>query len=298
MDRLCPSSAAGKTSLEITAFFHSGSSTYSYVIADAATGRAAVLDPALDYDAPSGRSGTKSAQAIVAHVKSKAYVLDWVLETHAHADHLTAAQFIKQELGGKVAIGEGILKVQQTFKNLYNLDGRFQADGSQFDHLFKDGERFKIGGLEVRVMTVPGHTSDSVAYLVGDAAFVGDTLFMPDSGSARCDFPGGDAGMLYDSIQKILALPEATRLFMCHDYAPGGRARLNETTVAEEKRGNIHLKDGVTRDAYIEMRRGRDATLPVPALLLPALQVNIRAGRMPEPEANGTVYLKIPVDRF
>jgi len=284
--------------LEITPFFHPGSSTYSYVIADTDARRAAVLDPALDYDAASGRSATKSAQAIVDFVKSRSYGVDWVLETHAHADHLTAAQFIRRELGGKVAIGAGILKVQQTFKALYNLGAEFKADGSQFDHLFEDGERFKIGGLEVRVLAVPGHTSDSLAYVLGDAAFVGDTLFMPDSGSARCDFPGGDAGMLYDSIQKILALPEATRLFMCHDYAPGGRARLNETSVGEEKRANIHLKDGVTREAYIEMRKSRDAALPVPALLLPAIQVNIRAGRLPEPESNGAVYLKIPVDKF
>ena len=284
--------------MEITHFFHRGSSTYSYVVAEGPAGRAAVIDPALDYDAASGRSGTASAQALVDHVRKQGYTLDWILETHAHADHLSAAQFVQGELGGRLAIGEGICKVQETFKTLYNLGAGFKTDGSQFDHLFKDGESFAIGGLKGKVMAVPGHTSDSVAYLIGDAAFTGDTLFMPDSGSARCDFPGGDAGMLYDSIHKLLALPPATRLFMCHDYAPGGRAQANETTVAEERRSNIHVKEGVTRAAYVEMRRGRDATLPVPALLLPAIQVNIRGGRLPEPEANGTVYLKIPVDRF
>ncbi len=284
--------------MEITHFFHRSSSTYSYVVAEGPAGRAAVIDPALDYDAASGRSGTASAQALVDHVRKQGYTLDWILETHAHADHLSAAQFVQRELGGRLAIGEGIRKVQETFKTLYNLGAGFKTDGSQFDHLFKDGESFAIGGLQGKVMAVPGHTSDSMAYLIGDAAFTGDTLFMPDSGSARCDFPGGDAGMLYDSIHKLLALPPATRLFMCHDYAPGGRAQANETTVAEERRNNIHVKEGVTREAYIEMRRGRDATLPVPALLLPAIQVNIRGGRLPEPEANGTVYLKIPVDRF
>jgi len=283
-------------SLEITAFFHAPSSTYSYVVAEG--GHAAVIDPALDYDAASGRSGTVSAAKIVEHLKSRGLTLDWVLETHAHADHLSAAQFIKQELGGKVAIGAGIKAVQAAFKQLYNLGEPFPTDGSQFDKLFEDGESFHIGGATLRVMAMPGHTSDSVAYLVEDAAFVGDTLFMPDSGSARCDFPGGDAGALYDSIRGLLDLPEATRLFMCHDYAPGGREHRNQTTVGEERQSNIHLKDGVSREDFVKLRQGRDATLPVPALLLPAIQVNIRAGRFPEPEANGTVYMKIPVDRF
>ena len=283
-------------SLEITAFFHAPSSTYSYVVAEG--GHAAVIDPALDYDAASGRRGTVSAAKIVEHLKSRGLTLDWVLETHAHADHLSAAQFIKQELGGKVAIGAGIKAVQAAFKQLYNLGESFPTDGSQFDKLFEDGESFHIGGATLRVRAMPGHTSDSVAYLVEDAAFVGDTLFMPDSGSARCDFPGGDAGALYDSIRGLLDLPEATRLFMCHDYAPGGREHRNQTTVGEERQSNIHLKDGVSREDFVKLRQGRDATLPVPALLLPAIQVNIRAGRFPEPEANGTVYMKIPVDRF
>lgn len=285
-------------SAQITAFFHKASSTYSYVVADGATRRAAVIDPVLDYDAASGRTATRSAQAIVDHVRGAGLTLDWVLETHAHADHLSAAQFIKQELGGTLAIGEGIRTVQATFAAIYGLGEGFSADGRQFDRLLKDGERFPIGELEVEVMAVPGHTSDSLAYRLGDAVFTGDTLFMPDSGTARCDFPGGDAGALYDSIQRILALPEATRLYMCHDYGTGGREHMNETTVGEERRTNIHMKDGASRDAYVKLRRERDATLPVPALLLPAIQVNIRAGRMPEPSADGTVYLRIPLNRF
>jgi glyoxylase-like metal-dependent hydrolase (beta-lactamase superfamily II) len=283
---------------EITAFFHKSSSTYSYVVVDTATRRAAVIDPALDYDAASGRSGTTSAQAMVEHLKSRGYTLDWILETHAHADHLSAAQFIKKELGGKVAIGEGIREVQATFKALYNLGKDFTADGSQFDKLFGDGESFILGGLTLRVLGMPGHTSDSVAYLVDDAAFVGDSLFMPDSGTARCDFPGGDAGQLYASVRQLLELPEETRLFMCHDYAPGGREHRNQTSVEEERRANIHVKDGVSREDFIKLRQGRDATLPVPALLLPAIQVNIRAGHFPEAEANGVAYLKIPLDKF
>jgi glyoxylase-like metal-dependent hydrolase (beta-lactamase superfamily II) len=285
-------------SLEIAAFFHAASSTYSYVVADAAAKRAAVIDPVLDYDAASGRTGTASAQKIVEHLKGRGYALDWILETHAHADHLSAAQFLKKELGGKVAIGEGIREVQTTFKTLYNLGKDFKADGSQFDHLFKDGETFKVGGIGAQMLAMGGHTSDGVAYVIEDATFVGDSLFMPDSGTARCDFPGGDAGKLYDSVRRLLDLPEATRLFMCHDYAPGGREHRNQTTVEEERRSNIHVKDGVSREDFIKVRQGRDAALPVPALLLPAIQVNIRAGRFPEPDANGVVYLRIPLDRF
>jgi glyoxylase-like metal-dependent hydrolase (beta-lactamase superfamily II) len=287
-------------SLDIAAFFHAPSSTYSYVVADSDARRAAVIDPVLDYDAASGRSGTASAAKIVEHLKLRDYAVDWILETHAHADHLSAAQFIKQASGGraKVAIGEGIREVQAGFKALYNLGQEFKADGRQFDHLFKDGETFKIGDSSVQVLAMGGHTSDGVAYILEDAAFVGDSLFMPDSGTARCDFPGGDAGKLYDSVRRLLDLPGATRLFMCHDYAPGGREHRNETTVEEERRSNIHVKDGVSREDFIKLRQGRDATLPVPALLLPAIQVNIRAGRFPEPDANGVVYLRIPLNRF
>jgi glyoxylase-like metal-dependent hydrolase (beta-lactamase superfamily II) len=284
--------------VDVKAFFHKASSTWSYTVADPETRRAAVIDPALDYDAASGRSGTASAQALVEHLRGRRYNLDWILETHAHADHLSAAQFVKKEAGGRVAIGAGIVKVQQAFKSIYNLGPDFAADGSQFDHLFKDGETFSIGKLEARVMTTPGHTSDSVTYIIDDTAFVGDTLFMPDSGTGRADFPGGDAGELYDSIQKILGLPDDTRLYMCHDYAAGGREHRHETTVWDEREENIHLKGRMSRNDYVRMRSSRDKTLPVPALLLPALQVNIRAGRLPEPEANGTAYLKIPLDKF
>ena len=284
--------------MEILPFLHKASSTWSYVVADPTACHAAIVDPALDYDAPSGRTGTAAAQQLVDAVRARGWTLDWILETHAHADHLSAAQFVKQELGGKICIGEGIRGVQLTFKTLFNLGEDFKTDGSQFDRLLKDGESFRIGGLEARVIAVPGHTRDSIAYHIGDAVFTGDSLFMPDSGTARCDFPGGDAGMLYDSIRTLLALPDSTRLFMCHDYGQGGREHRNATTVKDERLGNIHVKEGVSRDEYMRLRHERDATLPVPALLLPAIQVNIRAGRLPEPESNGTVYLRIPIDRF
>lgn len=284
--------------MEILSFLHKSSSTWSYLVADPAARRAAIIDPALDYDAASGRTGTASAQKIVDELRTRGWTLDWILETHAHADHLSAAQYVKRELGGSIAIGEGIRGVQRTFKALFNLGDDFKTDGSQFDHLFQAGETFRIGGLEAQVMAVPGHTPDSIAYRIGDALFAGDTLFMPDSGTARCDFPGGDAGMLYDSIRVLLALPEAIRLYMCHDYGAGGREHRNATTVKDERQGNIHVKDGVSRDEYMKLRHERDAGLPVPALLLPAIQVNIRAGRLPEPESNGTAYLRIPIDRF
>lgn len=285
-------------SAEITAFFHKSSCTFSYVVSDPATRCAAVIDPVLDFDAAAGRTGIESAQTIVDFLHRSDCTLDWILETHAHADHVSAAQHIKNKLGGRIAIGEGIRQVQKTFKALYNLSDEFKPDGRQFDHLFRDDETFTIGGLTARVMTTPGHTSDCVSYVIADAAFVGDTLFMPDSGTARCDFPGGDAGMLYDSIRKILSLPPETRLFMCHDYAPGGREYQHETTVAEQKRSNIHVHDGVSREEFIKLRNARDQTLNVPALLLPAIQINIRAGRLPEPEANGVSYLKVPLNRL
>lgn len=285
-------------SADISVFFHKPTSTFSYVVADVATQRAAIIDPVLDYDASAGRTGTTSADAIIEHIRKHKLTLEWILETHAHADHLSAAQHIKREIGGRIAIGEGIRQVQANFTKLFNIASQVPCDGSQFDHLFKDGEKFTIGGLQARVLATPGHTSDSLTYVIGDAAFVGDTLFMPDSGTARCDFPGGDAGQLYDSIQRIFALPADTRLFMCHDYAPGGREYLHQSTVAEQKRANIHVHDGISREKYIELRTTRDRTLKVPALLLPAVQVNIRAGRLPEAEANSNAYLKIPLNRI
>lgn len=294
---MLPASECEGDGMQIEAFFHPASCTWSYVIADTATRRAAVLDPVLDYDAASGRTGTASVDTIVAQVRSQRLTLDWILETHAHADHLSAAQHIKRELGGRIAIGAGIRQVQTTFVHLFNLETEVPADGSQFDHLFGDGDTFRIGSLDARVMATPGHTNDSLTYVIGDAAFVGDTLFMPDCGSARCDFPGGDAGTLYDSIAKILALPETTHLFLCHDYAPGGRDYRNQCTVADQRRDNIHVHNGVSREEFIQLRTTRDKTLNIPALLLPALQINIRAGRLPEPESNGTRYLKIPLDK-
>ena len=284
--------------MDCTAFFHKPSGTFSYVVSDSVTLRAAVIDPVLDYDAASGRTGSASADAIMAFMRARKLTLDWILETHAHADHLSAAQHLKRELGGRVGIGEGIRQVQKTFGAFYNLGADFNADGRQFDHLFRDAETFSVGECRARVMAVPGHTSDCVAYVIGDAAFVGDTLFMPDSGTARCDFPGGDAGMLYDSIHRILSLPPETRLCVCHDYAPGGREYRYETSVAEQRRSNIHVHDGVSREAFIKLRSERDRTLSVPALLLPAIQVNIRAGNLPAPEANGVSYLRIPLNRL
>ena len=283
-------------SAEITAFFHKPTCTFSYVVAEPTTRRAAVIDPVLDYDAASGRTGIASADAIISYLRTEKLTLDWILESHAHADHVSAAQFMRRELGGRIAIGAGIREVQKTFKAFYNLGDEFKPDGRQFDQLFEDGDVFKIGQLEARVMATPGHTGDSVTYVIGDGAFVGDTLFMPDCGTARCDFPGGDAGTLYDSIHKILSLPPETRLFMCHDYAPGGREYKHAATVAEQKRANIHVHDGVSREEFIRMRTARDKTLNVPALLLPAIQVNIRAGQLPEPEANGVSYLRIPLN--
>ena len=283
---------------QITPFFHQASSTFSYVVADPATRHAAIIDPVLDYDAAAGRTGTLSAQTLVDFVRSGGFTLAWILETHAHADHVSAAQYIKHELGGRIAIGEGIRQVQAGFGRLFNITDELTGDGRQFDHLFRDGEAFRIGQLSARVLATPGHTSDSVTYVAGEAAFVGDTLFMPDGGTARCDFPGGDAGMLYDSIGRILSLPETTRLFMCHDYAPAGREYRNETTVAEQKRANIHVHDGVSRDEFITLRTARDKTLSTPALLLPAVQINIRAGVLPPPDANGVSYIRIPINGF
>ena len=283
----------------VTPFFHADSCTWTYVVADDATKQAAIVDPVLDFDAKSGRTGTTSAQQLVDHVRTHSLDVRWILETHAHADHLSAGHWLKSAFpAATLAIGEGIRTVQATFRPIFDLGADFATDGSQFDHLFGDGERFAVGAIDAKVIAVPGHTNDSVAYLIGDALFVGDSIFMPDGGTARCDFPGGDAGMLYRSIHRLFALPDDTRVFVCHDYAPGGRAYACETTVGAEKAGNIYVRDGVDEAAFVAVRTARDATLAMPALLLPSVQVNIRAGRLPEPDANGVRYLKLPLDRF
>jgi glyoxylase-like metal-dependent hydrolase (beta-lactamase superfamily II) len=274
-------------------FLHEQSSTWTYVVHD---GRAAaIIDPALDFDGHSGKAGTASAEAVADFVESAGLKVEWILETHAHADHLSAAPFLRQRLGGRVAIGEGIRKVQATFKDLLNLEPGFAADGRQFDHLFRDGEEFAVGSIAGRVIPTPGHTNDSVTYLIGDAAFVGDSLFMPDGGTARCDFPGGDAAVLYASIQRLYSLPGETRVFVCHDYGPGGREHRCETTIAAQRAGNIHVRDGVSEQEFVALRTKRDATLAVPELLYPSVQVNVRAGQLPPPESNGRRYLKLPV---
>ena len=283
----------------VTPFFHADSCTWSYVVADPDSRQAAIIDPVLDFDAKSGRTSKASAQRLVDHIRAQAFDVCWILETHAHADHLSAGDWLKSRFAdARLAIGAGIVDVQTTFRPIYNLDERFAVDGSQFDHLFVDGERFALGSLEAEVIAVPGHTSDSVAYRIGDALFVGDSIFMPDGGTARCDFPGGDAHTLYRSIQRLFALPGDTRVFVCHDYAPGGRAYACETSIGAQKADNIHVHDGIDEGSFVAVRTARDATLPMPALILPAIQVNIRAGQLPEPEDNGVRYLKLPLDMF
>jgi glyoxylase-like metal-dependent hydrolase (beta-lactamase superfamily II) len=277
-------------------FYHQPTGTLSYVVSDPATSMAAVVDPVLGFSVVSGRTDQAPAREIIEYLRSNDLSLEWVLETHAHADHLSAAQTIKAHLGGKVAIGNGIRSVQETFGDIFNLKAPFAADGRQFDRLFADGDLFTIGSIECRVLDTPGHTSDSVTYLAGDCAFVGDSLFMPDFGTARCDFPGGDASLLYDSIQKLFALPPQTKLYMCHDYPPEGRSVRYTVTVAEQKGANVHVKDGTTKAEFVAMREKRDATLSLPALILPAIQINIRAGHLPEAEDNEVSYLKIPLD--
>ena len=281
----------------VSPFFHADSSTWSYIVADPASRQAAIIDPVLEFDMAAGRTGTASAQALLAHVREHRLDVRWLLETHAHADHLSAGHWLKQHLPeARLAIGEGIRAVQKTFRPIFNLGEHFPVDGSQFDHLFADDERFAIGAVEARVLAVPGHTSDSSAYLVGDALFTGDSLFMPDGGTARCDFPGGSAAQLYRSIQRMYALPEATRVFVCHDYGPGGRAAACETTIGAQKRGNIHVREGVDEVTFVALRETRDRTLSMPALIIPAVQSNVRAGALPPPEANGIRYLHIPLD--
>ena len=281
--------------LEIRAFFDEPTNTVSYLVVDPATKRAAVIDPVLDYDHRTGHASTKSADAILAAAAADGAAIDWVLETHAHADHLSGAPYVKLKTGAKVGIGEHIRDVQKIFRPVFNaLD--LKGDGSEFDHLFTDGERFRVGGLTVEIMHVPGHTPADVAFVIADAVFVGDTLFMPDYGTARADFPGGSARDLYRSMRKLLALPPATRLFMCHDYkAPGRDHYAWETTVAEQRAHNVHIRDGIEEDAFVAMREARDATLAAPVLLLPSIQVNIRAGKLPPAESDGVHYLKVPV---
>lgn len=281
---------------EVKGFFDRATCTITYVVADPASRRAAIVDPVLDYDPKAARTATRSADEVLAHVERAGLTVDWLLETHVHADHLSAAPYLKERLGGRTAIGAHVAAVQATFKKLFNLEPAFATDGRQFDHLFGADEPFLLGAIAGRALYTPGHTPDCVTYMIGDAAFVGDTIFMPDYGTARCDFPGGDAATLYRSIRQILALPPATRLFMCHDYMPGGREPRWETSIADEREGNIHVHDGVAERDFVTMRRARDETLGMPVLLLPAVQVNVRAGALPPPEANGVSYLKIPIN--
>ncbi|MBM4228505.1 MAG: MBL fold metallo-hydrolase [Gammaproteobacteria bacterium] len=278
------------------AFFDPGTFTYTYVVYDREGGTAAIIDPVLNYDHKSGRTSEGSNAAVTAFVQEMKLKVDWILETHAHADHLSGAVGLKQALGGKVGIGSHITTVQETFKGLFNLEPALAVDGSQFDHLFTDGEAFDIGGLKARALYVPGHTPACMAYQVEEMIFVGDTLFVPDVGTARCDFPGGDARTLYRSIRRILDLPADTRIMVCHDYPPGGREVRHETSVAEQRADNIHVHDGISEEAFVGMRTARDQTLDMPLLIIPSIQVNIRAGKLPPAEDNGRVYLKIPVN--
>lgn len=282
---------------DIASFFDPATFTVTYVVSDPVSGEAAIIDSVLDFDPNSGRTATASADKVIDHVTYHNLKVTWLLETHAHADHFSAAPYLQEKLGGKIAIGAEITTVQNVFGKLFNAGTDFARDGSQFDRLFRDGDTFSIGNLPVTVMHVPGHTPADIAYVVGDAVFVGDTMFMPDYGTARADFPGGDARQLFRSLRRILALPPETRLFMCHDYLPKGRTTyVWETTVAAEREGNIHAHDGITEDEFVMMREARDATLDMPRLILPSVQVNMRAGHLPPPDENGVTYLKIPVN--
>lgn len=280
----------------VKAFFDPATWTVSYIVFEQHGSAAAIVDSVLDYDPKSGRTRTTSADELIAFVRERDLKVEWILETHAHADHLSAAPYLKRQLGGKIAIGGDIKTVQDVFKRVFHLEPEFRTDGTQFDHLFADGEIFAIGNLQAKAIATPGHTPACMAYQMGDAVFVGDTLFMPDVGTARCDFPGGSAPTLYRSIHKLLALPPETRLFMCHDYPPADREPTWETTVAAQRAGNIHVRDGISEQEFVAMRTKRDATLEMPVLILPSVQVNIRAGELPPPEANGISYLKIPVN--
>lgn len=283
----------------VAAFFDEATFTVSYVVADPSTKKAAIVDSVLDFDPASGRTGRASADAIIKFVRNSGLGIEWILETHVHADHLSAAPYLKAELGGAVAIGSNITAVQETFGGIFNAGPAFKRDGSQFDALLRDGDSFHVGSIAARAIHTPGHTPACMTYLIGDAAFVGDTLFMPDYGTARADFPGGDARQLYRSIQKLFALPAQTRLFLCHDYkAPGRDTYKWETTIDEQRRNNIHVRDGIGEDDFVAMRTARDQTLSMPRLILPSVQVNMRAGELPAAEDNGVRYLKLPLDRF
>ena len=281
----------------IAGFFDEATNTVSYVVHDPESMKAAIIDSVLDYEAASGRTSNGSADRIIEYVTSNKLQITWLIETHAHADHISAAPYLQEKLGGKLAIGRDIVRVQDVFGKLFNAGTDFERDGSQFDRLFEDGDTFTLGTIEAIALHVPGHTPADMAFIIGDAAFVGDTIFMPDFGTARADFPGGDARQLYRSIRRLLSLPDDTRLFLCHDYkAPGRDQYAWETTVAQQRAGNIHVKDGIDEDAFVEMRTSRDKTLAMPKLIMPSVQINIRGGRLPEPEANGVSYIKIPVN--
>jgi glyoxylase-like metal-dependent hydrolase (beta-lactamase superfamily II) len=285
---------------DVTAFFHEPSFTASYVVADPAAKRAAAVDTVLDFDQPSGRTSTESADRIVEFVRDHRLTVDWLLETHAHADHLSAAPYLQQKLGGKLAIGRDITAVQTVFGKVFNEGTEFRRDGSQFDHLFGDGDSFLVGDIPAIALHVPGHTPADMAYVIGDAVFVGDTMFMPDYGTARADFPGGDAHQLYRSIRRLMKLPDETRAFLCHDYKalPNRQEFAWETTIGAERTGNVHVHEGVSEEDFVAMRTARDRTLEMPQLILPSVQINMRAGNLPEPEANGTRYLKLPLNKL
>jgi len=296
MNQTLPFRADTSVRPEIVAFFDEPTNTISYIVKDPNSDACAVVDSVMDIDYAAGRITYEGADAIIRHIEEQGWKLAWIIETHVHADHLSAAPYIQQKLGGKLGIGENITIVQDTFGKVFNEGTEFQRDGSQFDRLFADGDSYMIGTMTAYVMHTPGHTPACMTHVVGDAAFVGDTLFMPDGGSARADFPGGDARALYRSMKRVLALPEETRLFMCHDYGPNGRDIQWETTVADERRHNIHVKDGVSEDEFVAMREARDATLAMPKLIIPSLQVNMRAGQLPPKDAAGKTFLKVPVN--
>ena len=280
---------------EVKAFFDHGSNTVSYVVTDPSTKKAAIIDSVLDFDYASGMISYDHAEMIIDYVTMQSLDIQWLIETHVHADHLSAAPYIQQKLGGKIGISDQIIRVQTVFGKLFNAGTEFERDGSQFDQLFADGDQYKIGELDGVAIATPGHTPACMVHLIGDAVFVGDTLFMPDGGTARADFPGGDARTLYQSIKKILEMPDETRMFVCHDYAPNGREFLWETTVGAQRANNIHVGDNVSEDSFVEMREKRDATLAMPRLIMPSIQVNMRAGHMPNAEENGSTYLKVPI---